>query len=505
MRSRRSFYRKIFYLLGIGILVLPLSCLTQPGTSGVKGSGGLLTQMREQHELSEAELGEIDPTSETIKLATFGLRGVAANVLWGKANRYDMKKDWTNLSATLQQIAKLEPHFIAVWRFQAWRVSYNISAQFDDFRGRYRWVIKGIDFLEEGIRYNEREPVLHWDVGWFTGQKIGRADEHVQFRRLFKEDDDFHGSRPVEERDNWLVGKLSFAKAEALVEEGASLRKMSPVLFYSEQPMCQMNHAEALEDDGIFEEKTRRAWYNADREWNAYGDRVVPTTFGDSIRLNDRGMYQERAEALRAQLDEMTGDLREQIAKERKDELGPDEQLALETEPDERTQTQHELVAEAGRRLRVTHTDVAERLTGAERGRGLELAEELTETERLADIVRRYQQIVNYEYWARRAAVEQTDQALEGRKLLYEGRRVFVEETNLRPARENVEAGLRKWREVLDMEQFPGLVEDRNLARDLIEAIALYQRILDASDQPFPENFVLQDVLERHRDILEDL
>jgi hypothetical protein len=508
MTSRRSFFLKIVYLMGIGVLLLPLSYLSQPATGRVQtsrgGHGGLLAQMRGKYELSEAQLGEIDPTSETIKLATFGMRGVAANVLWEKANRYDRKKDWTNLSATLQQIAKLEPHFIAVWRFQAWRVSYNISAQFDDFRGRYRWVIRGINFLEEGIRYNEREPVLRWDVGWFTSQKIGRADEKVQFRRLFKEDDDFHGSRPPELRDNWLVGKLSFEKAEELVEEGASLRKMSPVLFYSEKPMCQMNYAENLGEDGIFEEKLRIAWDRATREWSEYGDREIPTSFGDIIRLNDRGMYYNKAEELRARLEAMTGDLREQIAEERKAALGAEQREAYETPPEERTERQHELVAEVNRKLNVSHQDVAERLTGAERGRGLEIAEQLAEAERLTDIVRRYQQIVNYEFWQRRAAVEQTSQALEARKLIYEGRQEFVEQIRLRRAKEKFEAGLAKWREVLDMPQFPGLVEDRNLGRDIIDAIKLYRRILDACDEPFPEDFILRDSLERHRDMLEE-
>ncbi len=506
MTSRRSFFLKIAYLMGIGILLLPLSYLSQPASrvQGSKGGhGGLLAQLRGKYELSEAQLGEIDPTSETIKLATFGLRGVAANVLWGKANQYDMKKDWTNLSATLQQIAKLEPHFIAVWRFQAWRVSYNVSAQFDDFRGRYRWVIRGIDFLEEGIRYNGREPVLHWDVGWFTAQKIGRADEHVQFRRLFKEDDDFHGSRPPELRDNWLVGKESFEEAEALVEDGASLGKMSHVLFYSENPMCLMNFAEALEEDGIFGEKPRLAWARAGVEWSQYGDRQIPTTFGDEIRLNDRGMYINRAKEIRAQFDGMTAGLREQIVAERKDALGTEEREVYEMPEGERTERQHELAAEVHRKLNVSHQEVAERLTGAERGRGLEIAKELTEAERLSEIVRRYQQIVNYEYWARRAAVEQTSQALEARKLTYEGRREYLV-PNLPRAKEKVEAGLAKWREVLDMPEFPRLLDDGNLGRDLIDAIKLYQRILDACDEPFPENFILQDVIERHGHMMEE-
>jgi len=505
MTSRRSFYRKIAYLLVIGILVLPLLYLGMPATSGMRGGqGGKLAQLRSKHGLSEAELGQIDPTSETIKLATFGMRGVAANILWEKANRYDKKKDWTNLSATLQQIAKLEPHFISVWRFQAWRASYNVSAQFDDYRGRYQWVIKGINFLKEGIRYNENEPKLYWDVGWFTSQKIGRADEHKQFRRLFREDDDFHGSRPPELRDNWLVGKESFVEAEELVDKGASLGNMSPVLFYAQGPMCQMNYAEALEDDGIFEEKARLAWNRASREWYEYGDRDLLSTFGDVIQLNDRQRYHQMTEDLRAQLDAMLPGIQEKIAEERRAALSALERETIETPPEDRTEEQHRLAAEVNRKLKVTYEDAAKRLIGAERGRALDLAEKLSEAERIGNIIGRYQDLVNYEYWHRRAAVEQTPQALEARKLFYEGRRAFVEQTNLPLAREKYEAGMAKWREVLDSAKFPGLVEDSEFARELIDAIKVYRRILDASDEPFPENFILRDILERHKDLVEE-
>lgn len=505
MTSRRSFYRKIAYLLVIGILVLPLLYLGMPATSGTRGGqGGKLAQLRSKHGLSEAQLGQIDPASETIKLATFGLRGVAANILWEKANRYDKRKDWTNLSATLQQIAKLEPHFISVWRFQAWRVSYNVSAQFDDYRGRYQWVIKGINFLKEGIRYNENEPKLYWDVGWFTSQKIGRADEHKQFRRLFREDDDFHGSRPIELRDNWLVGKESFAEAEELVDKGASLGNMSPVLFYSERPMCQMNYAEGLEDDGIFEEKARLAWDRASREWYVYGDRDLLSTFGDVIQLNDRQRYQQMTVDLHAQLDAMMPGVLEQIAEERKAELSPVERETIEMPPQDRTEAQHRLAAEVNRKLRVTYEDGANRLIGAERGRALDLAKKLAEAERIGNIIGRYQDLVNYEYWHRRAAVEQTPQALEARKLIYEGRQAFVEQTNLPLAKEKYEAGMVKWREVLDSPKFPGLVDDTEFARELIDEIKVYRRILDASDEPFPESFILRDVLERHKTLVEE-
>ena len=59
-------------------------------------------------------------------------------------------------------------------------------------------------------------------------------------------------------------------------------------------------------------------------------------------------------------------------------------------------------------------------------------------------------------------------------------------------------------REVLDSPEFPGLVQDGEYGRELIDQIKVYRRILDACDEPFPENFILRDILEEHKDLAEE-
>ena len=49
-------------------------------------TGGNWLRLRSSYGLSQAELGQIDPASETMKMATLGLRGVATNLLWTKAD-----------------------------------------------------------------------------------------------------------------------------------------------------------------------------------------------------------------------------------------------------------------------------------------------------------------------------------------------------------------------------------------------------------------------------------
>ena len=170
MTERTSFYRKLAYLGIIVVLAFPIVWLSVPATT--TREGGKLAQMRKQYNLAQVNLGEVDPASETIKLATLGLRGVAVNLLWEKANYYKKVEDWTNLTATLEQLAKLQPNFITFWKFQAWNLTYNVSVEFDDYHDRYYYVRRGIQFLQEGEHYNTDNPQLLWDLGWFIGQKI---------------------------------------------------------------------------------------------------------------------------------------------------------------------------------------------------------------------------------------------------------------------------------------------------------------------------------------------
>ncbi|NLY02461.1 MAG: hypothetical protein GXY83_40795 [Rhodopirellula sp.] len=501
MNPRRTFVRKIVYLVAIALLLVPLFWLSQPATTSAPGAqggpGGKLAQLREANGLSESQLGDIDPTSETLKLATLGMRGVATVFLWEKANDYRKKKDWTNLSATLNQMVKLEPHFITVWRHQAWNLSYNVSAEFDDYRERYRWVIRGIEFLKNGIRYNSREPKLVWDTGWFIAQKIGRADEHKQFRRLFKEDEDFNAGRPIDERDNWLVGKEWFAKAEQMADEGMPLRGTSPVIFYSDRAMCQMNYADGLEKDGIFEEKAERAWKRAGEEWHEYGDREITTSTGQLIQLNDLEMYLDQIKKIRGELDNIEPGLRDRLVEQKRRLLAPEELAALEKPLEEREGEEFRLAFEAENKLAVNDNEVARRIGGENRKKALEMAAQIEEIEKTTNMIDRYRGVVNFEYWRRRAQIEQDERALAAREYIYEGNEAFAK-ADLITAREAYDKGLAKWRELLDQEKFAGLVDDSHTGEELVEMIDTYRQILEKRDEPFPEDFILADVLRKH-------
>ena len=82
MNRDLAFRRKVIYIGAIAVLLIPLYMLGSPSRrdKGDVIGGGYLARLRSHpdYRLAQRDLGEIDPASESMKLATLGLRGVAA-------------------------------------------------------------------------------------------------------------------------------------------------------------------------------------------------------------------------------------------------------------------------------------------------------------------------------------------------------------------------------------------------------------------------------------------
>ena len=482
-------------LVAIAVLLVPLSILSQPADSS--SPGGFLARQRAKFGLSQANLGEVDPTSETMRLATLGLKNVAVTLLWDRANHYKKVEDWTNLSAALEQMTKLQPNFYSVWDFQAHNLSYNISVEFDDYHDRYAWVMKGIEFLRQGIALNLREPRLLGRMGWFIGQKIGRADEKKQYRRLFKADDDFHErdrpGRTLPERDNWLVAREKYLAAQQLADSGAAL-KTTPLIFHSEPMMTAINYARALEEDGVFGETAREAWKLAGDEMRRFSVREIPTSWDVPIRLGMREAELARATKLGEELEALLPGLFKEIQERKRAALTDAQRKALDVPPIDRTEPQQQSAAEAESALAVNWPMVAREAPADVRDKARELARQYVEASETAEIIARYRDIVNFDFWRASCEVEVTEAALRARELVWQAEREF-ENARLLPAKKAYEEAFAAWREVLDSS--PVLKADDLTGDDLVEMIDRYRKVLDQLDEKFPQPFILQDVLDK--------
>ncbi len=483
-------------LVGIVALLLPLSLMSQPADT--ESPGGILARMRADRGLSQANLGEIDPTGETLRFATLGLKNVAVTLLWDRANHYKKVEDWANLSATLEQLTKLQPNFYSVWDFQAHNLSYNISVEFDDYRDRYSWVIKGIEFLRQGIGLNRFEPRLLGRMGWFIGHKIGKSDEKKEFREMFVADDDFHErddpQRTVNERDNWLVSRSKYLEGQKLAERPDVILKTTALIFHSEPMMAAINYARALEGDGTFGAAAQRAWELAGDEMRRFAAREIPTSWNVPIRLGLREAEEARAKRLADELEALLPGQFAALAAKKETLLTPEQQEALAVPGLDRTVKQADLAAQAEDVLKVTWKDVAREAPPELRQQAWQLAVEEVEARETAHIIDRYRDIVNFDFWRATCEAEVTEPALRARELTWTADREFAA-ARLQAAKQAYEEAFQAWREVFDASKI--LREDQLTADDIAEIVGRYRRLLDQLDEPFPSPFVLDDILTR--------
>ena len=499
---------KVIYLVAIAVLMVPLYVLSRPETK--EKEGGWLARMRKEHRLSQARIGEIDPAGAAMSLATFGLRGIAANQLWGKAIDYQKKEDYVGLKATLNQVAKLQPNFVSVWNFQAWNLSYNVSVEFDDYRHRYHWVKKGIDYLIEGTQYNKEEPMLRKDVGWFFSHKIGRADERKQYRRLYRNDVDFHeklssNELPVDfegtmgpdgKPDNWLMAHDWYRSAENLVDT-RDIPIKNPILFHSRAPMALIYYANYIEKDGYLDEKGQNAWRTAGRAWDDYGNRPMATTAGRLISLNQLDEHQANANAARQRLVTLMPGVSEQIFEDKKAKLPPAERALVDADVDtlplEKALAQQQLL----KSLVVSASDLLARAPAELRKEARRYARQEREARSMMRAISMYRENSNYEYWKMRCEIEQLDRMIEARRHVMEADRL-ESEAFLEPARAEYEAAWDAWADVF--EQYPAMIEN-NEAEELMEPIGRYKTLLGRLDEAFPPpDFKLRNLLDYFKD-----
>jgi hypothetical protein len=527
MMANASFQRKVIYGVLMAVLLFPLYLISRPSVRQEDGrltEGGVLARLRTQAELSPADFGEIDPVSESMKLATLGMRGIAANLLWERANRYKRESDWDNLTATLNQISKLQPNFISVWQFQGWNLAYNVSVEFDDYHSRYHWVKRGINFLRDGIRYNTQEPVLPWEIGWTFGHKLGRADEYVLFRRLYREDNDFHEDLrasidmeqtlgPDNRPDNWLTGRQWLLRGQQLVDGGVPIRGRlvddtgrirrgkAPLIFHSHPAKWLMSYATAIEEEGYLDEQAQIAWQRAGQAWAEYGLREIPTTYGFAIRLADLDRIRAESDRYGQQLDELLPGVRAEIEAEKRAALTPEEVEAVATPELQRTEEQSQLAFAAERKSRARYAEMSERAPADLKRQVDRLVRKGEIAESFADAIFNYRDQVNFDYWKLRCEVEQQDTAIAARRDVYEADKAY-NAADLETSRTKYQAAWVEWAKIFD--KYPQMMEDTT-AEDLMDSVKNYARLLSQLDEPFPPaDFPLQRLIDIQRQALSE-
>ncbi len=447
--------RKIVYTLVIVLLLVPIIFLGYPATrSGGGGARGLLAQSREKNDLGETSLGDVDPTSATMNLVLLGMRGVAASVLWSKADEYKDKKNFTQLEQTVESIILLQPHFKSVWRFQAWNLAYNVSTECDAVADRYYWVKRGAKFMKRGVARNRLVPELYFDMGTTLGNKLGNADEKETYRKFFRVDPDVatwnNGpDRDInpDDKDNYMVARDWYLDANKVLEKkGVEQHVMDVSLFIAYPYRSLISYAQITQKDGVkgdldsmtpdqiktaYQEWAKNVgsiWDQAYDEWtNIYGrQKFMSAGFGMLVLENDEAGLKEL------------------------EEIGKQENVSFEQKRDWQD---------------------------------------------------RYRKMTSYPYWKLHCDIEKRETMTQARYHLAEGRRLYREVQDFDGARVNLQMGLAELAQVMREYQVSAdtnlvIADEEEIIEEALKALIIWQHVMELLGQPLPANYPLKELWE---------
>lgn len=510
MNAQRLAIRKVVYLCVAAGLLFPLVWIGRPAAP--RAQGGKLATLRGDARIGQSHFGEIDPASESARLATLGMQGFASMVLWHQANEHKKKENWTAFEATLDKLAKIEPHFVSVWKYQAHNLSFNISAEFADYRHRYAWVKKGIEFLKEGRKYNEHDPRMLHEIGWFICQKIGRSDEREQFRRMYLEE---------EGRDNWLVGKDWYLASQRLADaQQRPVPGLGRSVFHSQPAFAQIYYAMALAEDGLpwdeleglsyarrealvaqHLQRWRQAWVAAGDDWfrgpDSLGNRGFAAGQAFVVRFNDYEQHDRRLQEVADRLYALAPEEADELIgrEDRRDYLLTEETEALAVSRGERTDEQRKRLAYAVPRLVLSH-ELAERVADDKRIEARRLADEARLEDYKVELIDRLMQPIRFGGWKMRIQAEAEPEAVATQRHLSEARYLH-RRGRLLGAKDSYERAFAAYKIVL--EKHPEMMDEIVTSHDMVDSIDAYRRLVEEDlDGAFPRDFTLQNVLDEH-------
>ena len=533
--NNRPLVRKIIYIAMIGGLIIPLSLIALPETRDadgkIKNAGGVLSRLRNEHALSQARLSEVDPASETMKLASLGLRGIAVNVLWSQATEQKKNGDFDGLNSTLQALTKIQPSFIRVWEYQAHNLAYNVSMEFDDYEYRYHWVKKGLNFLKSGIRYNKQDHRITDSLGFFTGNKMGKSDEKDSFRRIFASDAEFH--EQMSDRidpegyelreyghDSWKMAYQWYNYSRKMVDSGVAKKQRSDMIFYMFRPSQIRNMGMSLQAEHPTGSVIQEVWRDSYEEWVDYGEQELVNTLGVRIKLNGSISIEDKLDRLRRELDALVP---EGTRRELTQEILPNSPLSEEEQDEYRMLSElpaDQFSNDEQQRWRYLSKALKAELAKLDQRIAAEAAKEnlVAATEIVGEIIRSQQELktisrdnetVNFPYWDSRTRTESENATVIAQQALYEAQQqwkqsVYEDEFDY-DYRTKKKTITRKGAITLYNEAFeywkpimngnPRLNEGQ-LGDRLIEHVKEYRKMLDFTNRELPKDFAMQEMID---------
>ena len=119
-----------------------------------------------------------------------GLRSIAAEIVWFRADRLQEEGRYVELAQLASALTLMEPHTPEVWSYAAWNLAYNVSVMMATHEDRWRWVEAGLRLLrDEGLRLNPKSAELYRELAWMFELKLGASidDASPLYREKWRE------------------------------------------------------------------------------------------------------------------------------------------------------------------------------------------------------------------------------------------------------------------------------------------------------------------------------
>jgi len=119
---------------------------------------------------------EPPPALTFVVVGLGAFRGLAAEALWFRADQLQQEGRYFELVQLAGWITALDPHAADAWAYNAWNLSYNISALMLRREDRLRWVFHGVRLLrDEALTWNPGNAQLCRELAWLYLHKVGGA------------------------------------------------------------------------------------------------------------------------------------------------------------------------------------------------------------------------------------------------------------------------------------------------------------------------------------------
>jgi hypothetical protein len=271
--------------------------------------------------------------------------------------------------------------------------------------------------------------------------------------------------------------------------------KKSPHLLFSYGPLWQMYHGEAIEEEGVLDERAKFVWERASRDWKDFGNRELATTGYVPVTLRSIDTAKKNVEEVRGKFFVKTSDVVDKVRAAKKEKAASANTRKVEAfdKPmDQRSAEERTWATEIALAIEPTYQELASELPRKDQIEALELASQLRAAEEYARSTSSLREQVNYTYWETRALAEQQQMMVDARRLIYEANKL-IDVADIKGAVEKYEEGFIRWDKVF---RYYPVIMTEDVGGDVLKAINRYKKLID---EDIDERFVLYEFMQFRR------